>query len=221
LEHNASSYVQSLGLASSLRALGDLTMDTPVEGLSLPEAFSERARAVAAQVSTVPGLEAAAQIIAAGSTPAAGRHTATAALISAYPSLRDLLSGHGVEVSIAEEIAAAQKGPSATAAALQGGTGLVLAAWGVAETGSFLSVEETLAARLLGMLADSVFAILPSDKIVPGLDEIGAILSQLQVEGRRYVSLITGPSRTADIERVLTIGVQGPKSLHVIVLAAE
>jgi L-lactate dehydrogenase complex protein LldG len=30
------------------------------------------------------------------------------------------------------------------------------------------------------------------------------------------VSLVTGPSRTADIERVLTIGVQGPKALHIV-----
>jgi L-lactate dehydrogenase complex protein LldG len=32
------------------------------------------------------------------------------------------------------------------------------------------------------------------------------------------VSLVTGPSRTADIERVLTIGVHGPRALHVVVL---
>jgi L-lactate dehydrogenase complex protein LldG len=36
-----------------------------------------------------------------------------------------------------------------------------------------------------------------------------------------YLSLITGPSRTADIERVLTIGVHGPKELHILILAGE
>ena len=35
------------------------------------------------------------------------------------------------------------------------------------------------------------------------------------------LSLVTGPSRTADIERVLTIGVQGPKVLHVLVLTSS
>jgi len=39
--------------------------------------------------------------------------------------------------------------------------------------------------------------------------------------GHRYISFVTGPSRTADIERVLTIGVQGPKALHIILIATE
>jgi L-lactate dehydrogenase complex protein LldG len=37
----------------------------------------------------------------------------------------------------------------------------------------------------------------------------------------RYVSLVTGASRTSDIERVLTIGVHGPRAVHVLVLADE
>ncbi len=44
------------------------------------------------------------------------------------------------------------------------------------------------------------------------------IACELNSPKSAYLSLTTGPSRTADIERVLTIGVHGPKELHVLVL---
>ena len=92
---------------------------------------------------------------------------------------------------------------------------------GVAETGSVVLADDALTPRLLGMLADLCLILLPAADIMPSLDEVGNLLHELEREGRRYVSLVTGPSRTADIERVLTIGVQGPKALHIIVLSED
>ena len=184
--------------------------------------FAERARAAAAHVSVVSTVADAADVISRCSQPApSGSHVASSAVLSKYPGLRNTLSERGIRLEIAEEMADASSGPSDTAARLVGCVGIVAAANGVAETGSFLSVDDGLPARLLGMLADAVFALLPAGKILPGLDEMGSLISQLQRQGHRYVSLVTGPSRTADIERVLTIGVQGPKTVHVIVLAGE
>ena len=39
-----------------------------------------------------------------------------------------------------------------------------------------------------------------------------------QRDPRNYVAYISGPSRTADIERVLTIGVHGPKELFILLV---
>ncbi|MEO8970010.1 MAG: lactate utilization protein [Ktedonobacteraceae bacterium] len=94
----------------------------------------------------------------------------------------------------------------------------------VAETGSVLLAENALAVRVVSMLTLTHFVFVSEDKLVPMLDDAAVVLQQLTRSGsdqRHYCSFVTGPSRTADIERTLTIGVQGPKTLCVIVVANE
>jgi L-lactate dehydrogenase complex protein LldG len=62
-------------------------------------------------------------------------------------------------------------------------------------------------------------AFLDARNILPGLEEAIDLISG--VFNRGYLSLITGPSRTADIERVLTIGVHGPGRFVLIAAEAE
>lgn len=91
--------------------------------------------------------------------------------------------------------------------------------FGICETGSVVYAVNDLLEREVAMLSAIHFALLNADSLVPDLDTAGARLKVLQMEeGRRYVSFVTGPSRTADIERVITIGVQGPKELFIILI---
>jgi L-lactate dehydrogenase complex protein LldG len=77
--------------------------------------------------------------------------------------------------------------------------------------------------RLVGMLAQTHVVVIEASSIVASLDDMADELRRLTSPGPnqlRYCTMVTGPSRTADIERVLTVGVQGPRALHLIVVEA-
>jgi len=99
--------------------------------------------------------------------------------------------------------------------------GLSHAELAIAETGSVLLAENSLAGRVVSMLTLTHFILVRLQDLVPMLDQAGARLRQYASVGsdqRRYMSFVTGPSRTADIERTLTIGVQGPREVCVLVV---
>jgi L-lactate dehydrogenase complex protein LldG len=95
--------------------------------------------------------------------------------------------------------------------------GVSIARAAIAETGSALMAEPTLADRAVGMLPRSQAIVIPTKSLLPSLDEAAPILRALALApGRNMVTLVTGPSRTADIERVLTVGVQGPGRVMIL-----
>jgi len=97
-------------------------------------------------------------------------------------------------------------------------TAVTPASWGLADTGTLVlpSADEDL--RLATMLADTHVACLPASQIKPGTESIQDDLDRiLKTEPATYLAFITGPSRTADIERVLAIGVHGPQELHILI----
>lgn len=190
-------------------------MDTAAVNTDLQQRFIQYATAIFAKVQVVANEEAAAAALA---LIRQGELKCTAAIRDQYPDLYAALAQDGTIPTVAEDLEAQTASRSALGAALDGGTGLALARAGVAETGSLLLAEDGLAPRLVSMLTDICVVLLPVSAIVPGLDEAGALLTQLESEGHRYMSFVTGPSRTGDIEMVLTIGVHGPKELHILIL---
>jgi L-lactate dehydrogenase complex protein LldG len=68
---------------------------------------------------------------------------------------------------------------------------------------------------LIFMLTLTHFILVCENELVPTLNDAAGILLRQTGAGsdqRHYISFVTGPSRTADIERTLTIGVQGSKT---------
>ena len=91
--------------------------------------------------------------------------------------------------------------------------------FGIAETGSVFQDGYDIATRLVTILPPIHVVFLSSASIVPGIEEAFEIIASCFERG--YVGFITGPSRTADIERVLTIGVHGPSRFAVIAVDGE
>ncbi|QJT09432.1 LutC/YkgG family protein [Oceanidesulfovibrio marinus] len=89
----------------------------------------------------------------------------------------------------------------------------------IAETGSIVLDSDKEDTRLATMIAEIHVAAVPVDAIVQDYYAEEELLAKL-IGGKTpsYTAFITGASRTADIERVLALGVHGPLELHVLLL---
>jgi L-lactate dehydrogenase complex protein LldG len=97
-------------------------------------------------------------------------------------------------------------------------TGLTQADWGIAATGTLVLDSTSEDLRLATMLCETHVAVLPRSRIKPESQSLEAEMERLMENPPRYLAFITGASRTADIERVLTLGVHGPLELHLLIL---
>lgn len=89
--------------------------------------------------------------------------------------------------------------------------------YAIAETGSLCLLSEAGEGRTTSLLAPVNVAILPASAIVWNISELLDREPQLAERSSAFI-FVTGPSRTADIELTLTVGVHGPGELHVIIL---
>lgn len=99
--------------------------------------------------------------------------------------------------------------------------GITWAGWGIAETGTLVIDSTSEEIRLATMISEIHICILPKKRIVGTADEIADALGAAMAKPSNYTAFITGASRTADIERVLALGVHGPLELHVLLLEED
>jgi len=185
---------------------------------ALQERFSAHVSKLGVIVERVTALDAVAALaadLAAAVAPDVRRVVLAPTLERTYPALRERLESRGVTLTPVDvSNPMATFGPAAI--------GISEASLGIAETGSYL-IADSLADRLVRMLAHRHLVVLDVARLVPGLDEAGAWLRDrfTGADGEpagRYASFVTGPSRTADIEMSLSVGAHGPAELRILLL---
>lgn len=170
---------------------------------SLYQRFRVRADAISAEVHRLPSHEAALEFVVEtlrqeGVADAPGAQ----AVWAGAPELRHLASRvPGLTFDVTRENAAAAK------------IGITEADCAIAATGTLLGDSTAVAQRLASTLPSIHIALVALGNLRESLADA---LAQFDPRRARYLAAITGPSRTADIERVLTIGVHGPVRLIIV-----
>jgi len=92
----------------------------------------------------------------------------------------------------------------------------------VAQTGSVLITSRSAGGRALSVLPPHHVVLACRDQLLPDLPAAFAFLRQKYTAGYpSFISFITGPSRTGDIERILVLGAHGPRKLTILLLGSR
>jgi len=95
--------------------------------------------------------------------------------------------------------------------------GVTTAQWGIAETGTLVLESARERSRLASLVPPMHVALLSTSCICASLADA---LARVDVASHT-ITLITGPSRTSDIELTLVVGVHGPQVVHILLLEEE
>jgi len=203
------------------------------ETTTLVECFQEKAEAVSAIVTRVASprealdyvvnlcnRKEACQLLVAGceaplSTPAENLCTDKQAKIIAAPglppeqmaTLSDLCDAQGIRLignHLRDHLAGID-------------IGLTYANFGIADTGTLVIESSSEETRLATMISEIHVAVLPRSRLRASSYDVEADLHDTMGQAPNYTAFITGASRTADIERVLALGVHGPLELHILI----
>jgi L-lactate dehydrogenase complex protein LldG len=100
-------------------------------------------------------------------------------------------------------------------------TGFTLADWAIAETATVVLDSSPEDVRIATTLSETHVAVVPRSRVRARAGELTAELRAAFGAAPGYLAFISGASRTADIERVLTIGVHGPQEFHLVIVEED
>ena len=90
----------------------------------------------------------------------------------------------------------------------------------IAETGTLVVLSGVQSPTATTLLPDTHVAVLSADRIVAGMEEAFALIRRERGNMPRAINLISGPSRTGDIEQTIVLGAHGPYRVHIVVVDA-
>jgi L-lactate dehydrogenase complex protein LldG len=88
----------------------------------------------------------------------------------------------------------------------------------IAETGTLVVITGEPWPSATTLLPDTHFAVVRADRIVSGMEEAFALVRAERPAMPRGIHLISGPSRTGDIEQTIVLGAHGPYRVHILVI---
>ena len=191
-------------------------------GPELPDRLAEVARLRGWQVSEATSSEEAVSYVCELAVcQRAGLVTRSDQEVFEGLRLDDALSGDGVEVVV---MAHSQEQPreDLREAVARAGIGITGVDYAIAETGSVVLLPRPGLSRLVSLAPPVHVALVRPRDVLESLEDYFALQRLAYHRGQgameRYVNFITGPSRTADIEQTLVIGVHGPREAHLVIL---
>lgn len=90
---------------------------------------------------------------------------------------------------------------------------------GVGETGTVVLLSSPLNPTTLNFLPEDHIIVLHERRIVRYLEDVWPLLRADDDALPRTVNMITGPSKTGDVDQVLQEGAHGPRRIHVVLVA--
>jgi L-lactate dehydrogenase complex protein LldG len=189
--------------------------------VDLLQRFTEEASTLGCNVVCIESEKAIAETVL-GICRAAGvfKIVISCAALLATLRLYDLFDHYGIERSYIDSFGNAAKKDLVEHLA-SGHVGVTGIDWAIAETGTIVITSDEDQELLISLLPPIHIAVMKRSQITESLttvlEELGTERMMRQPPSRS-ATFITGPSRTSDVELTLSIGVHGPKELHLIVV---
>lgn len=86
----------------------------------------------------------------------------------------------------------------------------------IAETGSLVKLSSRESPTALNYLPDNYICVVHRERIIRHIEDAWDLLRAEQKGMPRALNIITGPSRTADVEQTIQLGAHGPRRMHVV-----